>query len=130
MRSDRFSQERSLVGSEGCAPIGLLRGGRGPGDHCGPDDLVRGADEHVRGPDDGQHGRVRWRHLSVRAAYQQQARDFEKATLGVSLRDSGNSRGGWNAETAGFDWNGRWVLWSDMSKCRRESAVDVVRQSR
>ena len=88
MRTDRFSQERSLVGSEGCAPIGLLRGDRGPGghglrhgagadlglgpgDHCGPDDLVRGADEHVRGPDDGQHGRVRWRHLSVRAALQQ-----------------------------------------------------------
>ena len=46
---------------KGFAPIGSLRG-----DHCGPDDLVRGADDLVRGPDDGQHGWVRWRQLSVR----------------------------------------------------------------
>ena len=93
-----------MVGSEGCAPIGLLRGGRGPGadlglgagadlglgpgDHCGPDDLVRGADEHVRGPDDGQHGRVRWRRLSVRAALQR-AGDFEKAFLFEILATAG-----------------------------------------
>merc|ERR1719299_209628 len=31
--------------------------GLGPGDHRGPDDLVRCADDLVRGPDDGQHVR-------------------------------------------------------------------------